>query len=76
MGNGLKKVAKLCGSITINGKKFYWDYHRDEAVAEDEMPFGSERHELSERARWLKEPKRNKLICAGRGCEGCNVCKP
>ena len=73
--SGLKRIAKMHGGITVNGKRFVWDYAQDEAVPEEEMPHGSERHVLSERARWLKEPARNSLICAARGCDGCEVCK-
>lgn len=73
---GLARIAKMYGSIVINGKKFLWDYANDKVVPEDEMPYGSSRFRASEEARWLKEPKRNALICAARGCEGCAVCKP
>jgi hypothetical protein len=32
--------------------RYVWDYVADEPVLESEMPFGSERHKLSERAHW------------------------
>ena len=49
---GLAKIARAFGGITINGKKYVWDYVADKAVPEEEMPFGSERHAASERRRY------------------------
>ena len=71
--SGLARIAKMYGGMVINGKKYVWDYAQDKAVPKEEMT--RDRHILSERARWLKEPKRSALICAARGCDGCEVCK-
>ena len=49
--SGLRRIAKLYGGIVLGGKKYAWDYARDEAVPEAEMPFGSDRHRASERAK-------------------------
>ena len=49
---GLAKIAKMFGGMTINGKKFVWDYAADKAVPADEMKTGSARHKASERAKW------------------------
>lgn len=51
MGAGLQRVCKTYGSMVIQGKKYVWDYVADKAVPESEMPFGSDRHAASERAR-------------------------
>ena len=40
---GLARICRMYGGMEINGKKYVWDYARDEAVPEDEMPNGSER---------------------------------
>ena len=69
---GLARIAKLYGSIVVNGEKFVWDYIADKAVPEAEMPFGSERHKFSERARFKRTP----MQCQARGCDGCSVCDP
>lgn len=50
--SGLQRICKLYGSMVIQGRTWLWDYVADEAVPENEMPFGSERHKASERARW------------------------
>lgn len=49
---GIARIAKMFGGITINGKKYVWDYAQNKAVPKEEMPPGSERHRLSERAKW------------------------
>lgn len=49
---GLARITKMLGAIVINDQRFVWDYVADEAVPENEMPFGSERHKASERLRW------------------------
>ncbi|MBS1982837.1 MAG: hypothetical protein JST16_01590 [Bdellovibrionales bacterium] len=49
---GLARICKMYGGMEINGKKYVWDYARDEAVPEDEMPTGSERHRDSEKAKF------------------------
>lgn len=54
---GLARVARMCGGIIVNGKKYVWDFARDEIVPKSEMQPGSERHALSERARRMKELK-------------------
>lgn len=71
---GLARLCKQFGSMKIGDTTMLWDYVADKAVPEAEMPFGSERHKLSERARWLQNPPRNALQCAARACPGCNVC--
>lgn len=78
---GLRRICKLLGSMTAidaAGKKveYVWDYVADKPVTKAEMPFGSERHKLSERAKYLLHPPRNALQCAARACDGCIVCKP
>ena len=73
---GLARIAKMYGGMTVNGKKYVWDYAIDKAVPAEDMPLGSDRHALSEKMRWLKEPQRTTLTCAARGCDGCAVCKP
>lgn len=54
---GLRTIARAYGGIVINGVSFVWDYVADEAVRETEMPFGSERHKASERAKFAAERK-------------------
>ncbi len=71
---GIARIAKMFGEINIQGKRHVWDYVADKCVPGSEMPAGSERHKNSERVRWMG--KRNALICAARGCDGCSVCKP
>lgn len=48
----LRRIAKACGGIVINGKRYVWDYLADKAVPEGEMPEGSERWKASENKRW------------------------
>lgn len=78
MGAGLRRVLKLTGGMTVSsgGKtvKYVWDYAADKPALEADMPFGSERHKLSERAKWLQNPPRTALQCAARACPGCTVC--
>ncbi len=50
--DGLARICGMYGGMEINGKKYVWDYARDEAVPEDEMPNGSERHRESEKAKF------------------------
>lgn len=55
--SGLRRICKALGGMTVTGNngmtiRYVWDYAKDEPVPEDEMPFGSERHRGSERARW------------------------
>lgn len=52
--SGLARLCKLYGEMKINSVRYVWDYVVDKAVPESEMPFGSERHKLSEQARWLQ----------------------
>jgi hypothetical protein len=54
---GLRNIARAYGGMVINGVRFVWDYAADEAVRETEMPFGSERHKASERAKYAAETK-------------------
>jgi hypothetical protein len=57
--SGLQRMCKMYGGMTVtgNGKtiRYVWDYANDEPVLEDEMPFGSDRHKASERARWMPD---------------------
>lgn len=78
---GLRNVCKLLGAMTVKGAdgkevRYVWDYLNDKPVEESQMPFGSERHAMSERAKWLINPPRNALQCAARACPGCTVCAP
>lgn len=78
---GLARICKLYGAMSVTGVdgktiRYVWDYAADKAVPESDMPMGSDRHKLSERAKWLSDPPRNALQCAARGCDGCNVCQP
>lgn len=72
MGAGLRRVAKLYGGITINGKKYVWDYANDRPILEKSMT--PQRWELSELAR--SSQMRTPLQCVARGCDGCSVCQP
>jgi hypothetical protein len=59
---GLKKIARMFGGITINSKKYVYDYISDTVVPEDDMPFGSERDKKNERAKmnmFINELKNN-----------------
>lgn len=54
---GLARICKMYGSMVVkgnDGKKitWVWDYANDKPVPESEMPFGSERHKASERAKY------------------------
>ena len=58
--SGLRHICKLYGAMSVvshDGQKikYVWDYAADKPVDEKDMPFGSERHKLSERAKWLSE---------------------
>lgn len=78
MGAGLRRVLKLTGGMSVSSGgttvEYVWDYAADKPALKADMPFGSERHKLSERAKWLQNPPRNALQCAARACPGCNVC--
>jgi|GEM_PF-2128383 len=59
---GLARILKSFGSMKVTGNdgktvNWVWDYARDEAVHESEMPFGSERHRASERVRYGVDAK-------------------
>jgi hypothetical protein len=59
--SGLRRICKLYGGMTVTGNdgktiRYVWDYANDEPVPEGEMPFGSDRHKASERARWISPP--------------------
>jgi hypothetical protein len=58
--SGLRRICKAYGGMTVTGNdgktiKYVWDYAADAPVPESEMPFGSERHKLSEKARWTSQ---------------------
>jgi hypothetical protein len=53
---GLSRIARALGGITIQGKKFVWDYALDKAVPEEEMT--DKRREASDKA-WAEELKRH-----------------
>lgn len=79
MGSGLMKVCKIMGGITVRigdePVKYVYDYAADKPVLESDMPLCSERHKLSERAKWLRNPPSNALQCAARACPGSDVCR-
>lgn len=54
---GLRRMCKAFGGMIVTGNggktvEYVWDYAADEPVPKHEMPFGSERHKASERARY------------------------
>ena len=49
--DGLRRIAKMYGGMTINGVRWVWDYAADEPVKASEMPAGSERWAASELAK-------------------------
>lgn len=49
---GLARICKLYGSMVVNGQVMVWDYATDKAVPESDMPAGSERWKMSEKARF------------------------
>jgi hypothetical protein len=51
MGGGWQRITKLYGAIVLNGERYVWDYHQDVGVHEREMPKGSKRWKLSEKAK-------------------------
>lgn len=62
--SGMQKVCKLYGSIRTTDndgvtKTWVWDHVANKAVLESAMPFGSDRHAASERAKWdeIANPK-------------------
>lgn len=53
---GLARICKSLGSIVVrdrdgNAITWVWDYAKNEAVRQVDMPCGSERHAASERAK-------------------------
>lgn len=50
--SGLQRLAKVYGSMIVQGKRWVWDYVADVAVPESAMPDGSERWKASELKRW------------------------
>ena len=57
MMGGLARICKMYGGMVAtdaDGKtvKWVWDYANDVPVHEKDMPFGSERHKASEKAKW------------------------
>jgi hypothetical protein len=56
---GLARICKLYGRMTTRGADgksviWVWDYAKDEAVHEKDMPEGSDRWKKSEEAKWRK----------------------
>lgn len=49
---GLNRILKQYGRMTVQGVRYVYDYAREEAVKEEDMPIGSERWKESERAKW------------------------
>jgi len=49
---GLARICKAYGAMVIQGVRYVWDYAKDEAVPEKDMPLGSELWLESERARF------------------------
>ena len=60
--SGLARIVKLYGGMTVSGKKYVWDYVADKAVLESEMPFGSDRHKASEKAKYLLATTRPAML--------------
>ena len=58
---GLRRICKAYGGMTVSsgGKTIHhvWDYANDEPVPDTEMPFGSDRHKASEKARWQADER-------------------
>jgi len=58
---GLRNLCKAFGGMTISDGSstinYVWDYATDEAVDEKDMPMGSERWKISERAKWAEIAK-------------------
>ncbi len=53
---GLAQLCKAHGSITINGERWFWDYANNCAVAEKDIPRGSDRRKASDRAKRSRKP--------------------
>lgn len=49
---GLEKVCKIYGKMKCGATMMVWDYANDVAVPESEMPPGSKRWSMSEKAKW------------------------
>lgn len=49
---GLRRICRMYGGMIVQGVHWVWDYEAEEPVEETEMPFGSERHARSERAKY------------------------
>lgn len=54
--SGLRSICKAYGRMKVGDTVWVWDYAADEPVTAAEMPVGSERWKMSERARWLRMP--------------------
>lgn len=57
---GLKRIAKICGGIEIQGVRYVYDYVSDECVPESEMPTSGERWKASEKKKWQDFVEANK----------------
>lgn len=54
---GLRRICKAYGGMKVTGNdgktiNYVWDHAADKPVPDTEMPFGSERWQASERARY------------------------
>jgi hypothetical protein len=58
--SGLRRICKAYGGMTVSSGdktiRYVWDYANDEPVPDSEMPFGSDRHKASEKARHQSAP--------------------
>ena len=49
---GLERICKLYGRLKCGATMMVWDYANECAVKESEMPAGSKRWAMSEKAKW------------------------
>lgn len=52
---GLQRLCKAFGSMQMGDTLMVWDYVKDVAVTEKEMPYGSKRWKASERAKYKEQ---------------------
>ena len=49
---GLERICKLYGRMKCGATMMVWDYANEVALPEKEMPAGSKRWAMSEKAKW------------------------
>jgi hypothetical protein len=49
---GLERICKLYGRMKCGSTMMVWDYANEVALPEKEMPAGSKRWAMSEKAKW------------------------